>query len=214
MATVLSTKRLSVSQKQLLLGAKIGLVEYNAINIEFLPFSSNIGMAENAIITSKNAFKAIQGKVKIEKAFVVGSKTAALLQKNHIEVTEIADNASALAKKIIENHRNKHFIFFCGNKRRDELPFQLKQHKITFEENQVYKTSLNFAEFKQEFDGVLFFSPSGVESYFRKNHIANATAFCIGTTTANSVKKYTENSITATQPSIENVIVQVVKKYN
>ena len=214
MATVLSTKKLSVSQKQLLLGAKIGLVEYNAINIEFIPFSSNIDLVENAIITSKNAFKAIQDKVKIEKAFVVGSKTAALLKENDIEIAEVADNASVLAEKIIENHQNKHFIFFCGNKRRDELPLQLKQNRVSFEEVEVYKTSLNFAEFKQEFDGILFFSPSGVESYFSKNKIGEATAFCIGTTTENSVKKYTKNIITATQPSIENVIVQVVKKYN
>jgi len=214
MATVLSTKKLTTAQKQLLLGAKIGLVEYNAINIEFLSFSSNIDLVENAIITSKNAFKAIQDKVKIEKAFVVGSKTAALLKENDIEITEAADNASALAEKIIENHQNKHFTFFCGNKRRDELPLQLKQHKVSFKEIQVYKTGLNFAEFKQEFDGVLFFSPSGVESYFRKNKIGEATAFCIGTTTANSVKKHTKNIKIATLPSIENVIVQVVKKYN
>ncbi|MCC4230476.1 uroporphyrinogen-III synthase [Zunongwangia profunda] len=214
MATVLSTKKLTATQKHLLLGAKIGLVEYNAINIEFLPLSSNIDLAENAIITSKNAFKAIQEKIRIKKAFVVGSKTAALLQKNDIEVAEVADNALALAKKIIVNHRDKHFIFFCGNKRREELPLQLQQHKISFEEIQVYTTSLNFAKFKQEFDGILFFSPSGVESYFRKNQIANETVFCIGTTTANSVHKYTEKSIIATQPSIENVIVQVVKKYN
>ena len=193
MATVLSTKKLTATQKHLLLGAKIGLVEYNAINIEFLPISSNIDLAENAI--SKNAFKAIQEKIRIKKAFVVGSKTAALLQKNDIEVVEVADNALALAKKIIVNHRDKHFIFFCGNKRREELPLQLKQHKISFEEIQVYKTSLNFAKFKQEFDGILFFSPSGVESYFRKNNIVEATAFCIGTTTANSVKKHTENII-------------------
>ncbi|WBL25598.1 uroporphyrinogen-III synthase [Zunongwangia sp. HGR-M22] len=214
MATVLSTKKLSVSQKQLLLGAKIGLVEYNAIKIEFIPFSFNFKLVKNAIITSKNAFKAIQDKVKVEKAFVVGTKTANLLQENDIEITEVADNASALAKKIIENHQNKHFVFFCGNKRRDELQIQLNKNEISFEEIQVYKTKLNYAEFHQEFDGILFFSPSGVESYFSKNKIKTTTAFCIGTTTANSAKNYTENIIMATQPSIENVIVQVVKTFN
>ncbi|WBL22453.1 uroporphyrinogen-III synthase [Zunongwangia sp. HRR-M8] len=214
MATVLSTKKLSVSQKQLLLGAKIGLVEYNAIKIEFIPFSFNLKLVKNAIITSKNAFKAIQDKVKVEKAFVVGAKTANLLQENDIEIAEVADNASALAKKIIENHQNKHFVFFCGNKRRDELPIQLNKNELSFEEIQVYKTKLNYAEFHQEFDGILFFSPSGVESYFSKNKIETTTAFCIGTTTANSAKNYTENIIIATQPSIENVIVQVVKTFN
>ncbi|MDN3595838.1 uroporphyrinogen-III synthase [Zunongwangia endophytica] len=214
MATVLSTKKLSVSQKQLLLGAKMSFVEYDAIKIEKIDIATAPPCIENAIITSKNAFLAIKEKVSITNAFVVGSKTASLLQENNIQVLEIADNASELAEKIIENHQNKHFVFFCGNKRRDELPIQLSKKEVSFEEFTVYKTKLNYAEFKQEFDGVLFFSPSGVESFFSKNKIGNAIAFCIGSTTAEAVKKYTENIKIATQPSIENVIVQVVKKYN
>jgi len=40
-STVLSTKILSKSQKELLLNARIGLVEYNAITIEILEDSYN-----------------------------------------------------------------------------------------------------------------------------------------------------------------------------
>ncbi|WP_417884684.1 uroporphyrinogen-III synthase [Zunongwangia sp.] len=214
MATVLSTKKLTTAQQQLLLNAKIGFVQYNAISIEFLPFLSNIDFVEHAIFTSKNAFKAIQGKVSIKSAFVVGNKTALLLQQNNIEVAEMADNALELAEKIIENHQHKHFLFFCGNKRRDELPSELTKNKVSFEERTVYKTNLNYTKFQQDFNGILFFNPSGIKSYFKKNKKTDSIAFCIGTTTANAIKKYTTNIKIATKPSIENVLVQVVKTFN
>ncbi|HAV55222.1 MAG TPA: uroporphyrinogen-III synthase, partial [Aequorivita sp.] len=57
MKSVLSTKKLSPSQRELLVNAGISLVDYNAINIEFVPFKAP-NTVENAIFTSQNAVKA------------------------------------------------------------------------------------------------------------------------------------------------------------
>jgi uroporphyrinogen-III synthase len=59
MKTILSTKKLSPSQKGLITNAGISLVEYNAIKIEFIPFEIP-STIENAIFTSQNAVFSIQ----------------------------------------------------------------------------------------------------------------------------------------------------------
>jgi len=93
----------------------------------------------------------------------------------------------------------------------DEIPKTLQQENINFQEIEVYKTSLNPQGFSQEFDGILFFSPSAVQSFTAKNKLTGITAYCIGNTTALEAQKHTNNIIIATKPTIENVIVQVVK---
>jgi uroporphyrinogen-III synthase len=43
--------------------------------------------------------------------------------------------------------------------------------------------------------------------------LENKTCFCIGTTTAKALEKRTENIVIAPQPTIENVITEVIKYY-
>jgi len=214
MATVLSTKKLSPSQKQLLLNAGIGLVEYDAIQIEFIDFKTGTRAFKNAVITSKNTAKAILKKdLKIENCYCVGEKTAAFLKENNFNIAEIADYGINLAQIIIEKYPNENFAFFCGNERRDELPAILKKNNVKFEELEVYKTSLKPKQFEREFEGILFFSPSGVKSFVSENKLDKSIAFCIGSTTASEAKKHTSNIIIANKPSLENVIVQAVKYF-
>lgn len=214
MPTVLATKILEPHQKQLLLNAGISVVEYNAIKIDFIDFDPGKNRFKNAIITSKNtALAIIRKNLIIENCFCVGEKTAYFLKENKYTISEIAEYGTDLAAIITKKYPDENFSFFCGDKRREELPSILKENAIDLEEIQVYKTLLNPKEFQQEFDGVLFFSPSGVKSFFSQNKMKNSTAFCIGTTTASEAEKFTEKIIISTKPSIENVIIQVVKKY-
>ncbi|WP_300440993.1 uroporphyrinogen-III synthase, partial [Christiangramia sp.] len=205
MATVLSTKKLAVNQKELLLNSGISFVEFNAISIKFIDFALKSQCIKNAIFTSKNAMKAIEGKdISIEKCFCVGDKTAAFASKKGYSVEEKGNNAKALAEKIISGHVKERFHFFSGNKRREELPGLLKKNCIKFTEIEVYETLLNPKKFESQFDGIMFFSPSGVQSYTAQNQL-KTTAFCIGETTASEARKHTENIIIATKPAIENV---------
>ncbi|SFN55426.1 uroporphyrinogen-III synthase [Salegentibacter flavus] len=212
--TVLSTKKLSLSQKNLFLNTGLSLVEYDAINIEFLDFEFPEKEIKNAIITSRSSAKAIiERQLKIQNCFCVGEKTAGFLKKHNFNIREVSDYGSDLAKIITEKYREDNFTFFCGNLRREELPSVLKEEGIEFQEVEVYKTSLNKQSFPQEFDGIMFYSPSGVKSFASENKIKESTAFCIGKTTAKEAEKHTENIIIATKPSIENLIVTVVKHY-
>ena len=226
MKTVLSTKILSPSQKQLLLNAGLGFVEYNAIKIIPIDFEITHSV-DNFIFTSKNAVKAFlkkkTGEVhpsfektgpKIPNIFCVGENTRALLEENGLKVVKNAENASKLGEMIAKKHKNESFLFFCGNRKRKELPTILTKNGITFKEIEVYNTELNPKKFDRSFNGVLFFSPSAVESYTEVNQLNNIAAFCIGNTTAEEAKIHTNNIIIANKPTIENTLVQVVKFLN
>ncbi len=213
-ATILSAKKLTTSQKELLLNARIGFVEYDPIRIEFLEVEVE-NEIQNAIFTSKNAVKAIQNaEINIQNCFCVGSTTKKILEENGHNVIETAQNATELAEIIVKKYKKESFLFFCGNLRRNELPEYLNQNNVNLNEQIVYKTHQTSIKFNRSFDGILFFSPSGIQSYVLENNIAESVVFCIGNTTASEAKKYTNEIIIANKPTVENVIVQAVKYFN
>lgn len=216
MKTVLSTRLLSPSQKELLLNSGIGLVEYNALQFEFLDMVIPIGY-QNFIFTSKNAVKAflkhLGNKASSSKhAFCVGEKTKALLSENGLKVVKTCENAMDLANFIIKNHSDEDFLFINGNLRRPELPESLSKNNVRYEEIQGYTTHLVPKKFNRQFDGVLFFSPSGVKSYVLENSIGKSLAFCIGHTTAIEAQKHTNQISIANKPAVESVLVRAIKK--
>ncbi|MHA6278904.1 uroporphyrinogen-III synthase [Salinimicrobium sp. CAU 1759] len=216
-ATVLSTKKLTTGQRELLLNKGIGLVEANFIKIQ--PIDFNIEhLPKNVIFTSKNSVLAILehplvNEIREKDIFCVGEKTAVLLENKGFRVSKMANYGANLASEIISNHKNEEFLFFCGKKRHVELPEQMTSAGINFTEVEVYDTHTQPTKIERIFDGVLFFSPSAVKSYGSRNDLRSSIAFCIGTTTATEAKNYTNNIIIASTPSIENVIVQVVKTF-
>ncbi len=217
-STILSTKILSPSQKSLLLNAGLQFVEYSAIKIEYLDFELPKDDFDAIIFTSQNGVHAFLDKKENDskmglKVFCVGEKTRSLLKEKGFQVVKTASSAEQLGDHICSEYPNLSFLLVAGNLRRDELPRKLKGHEIKFKEVIAYHTHLNPKSFDQDFDGVLFFSPSGVISFFEENQI-KGTAFCIGETTAQALKKYTKNCIVANRPTVENVLVQAVKYFN
>lgn len=208
---ILSTKILTSAQKASLKDAGLNVAEYDAIEIVNIEFEvpKNI---ENAIFTSQNAVKSIQNsKFKIQNLYCVGEKTKALLEENDQKVIKTAKNASELTSFILKKHKNKLFHFFCGNLRGDELPSTLKKAKIDLFEVKVYETKLNLKHFDQKWDGILFFSPSGVQSFTSENQIRNSRVICIGETTASEAKKHTNNINIASETTIESVIEKAIE---
>ncbi|MEG9327381.1 uroporphyrinogen-III synthase [Salinimicrobium catena] len=217
MKHLLSTKKLEPHQKELLLNAGFGVVEKDFISIIPLDFQLNT-VPENLIFTSKNAVKAILKQpglkeLQEKKVFAVGDKTSDFLEQNGFTVSETTNYGNDLAHKIVAEHKKEKFLFFCGKKRNPDLPEKLKKNNVSMEEIEVYDTVFSSTKIDRIFDGVLFFSPSGVKSYCSQNELSNSIAFCIGNTTASEAKKRTKNIIVAAKPSIENVIVQVVKHF-
>lgn len=208
MPKLLTTKTFNSAQKNLLLQAGLSFVEYNAISIKLDKAKTLPRQSENAIFTSKNAYRAIGDRVKIHKAYCVGQKTAALLQSEGVPVIATAKNSTDLGKRLLTDFPERHFEFFCGNKRRNELPELLTSNGIPWREFIVYRTSARQKTFEAAFDGILFFSPSGVYSFIAANSINEIPVFCIGKTTARAAQTYFNKVIIANRPSIESTITQ------
>ncbi|MEL4307166.1 uroporphyrinogen-III synthase [Joostella sp. CR20] len=213
MIEILSTKKLTNTQKNILEKENIKCIDEDFISIQPKTFESPT-LVENAIFTSKNAVKSIiKSNITIHNCFCVGDKTEAYLIKNGYTVVEKSYQAKALAEQIIKNHADKNFTLFCGNIRREELPNLLNENKIKLKEIEVYDTILTSKNMIRTFDGVLFFSPSAVESYSQRNLFENTTVFCLGKTTEAAAREHTNNIITANRSTVENVLVQVIKHF-
>lgn len=225
MKTLLSTKVLSSSQKAMLNNLEIVSEEYNAIGIEFQEIEIALDM-DNYIFTSQNAVRSFLRKrdylplpekrvaVRDKKSFCVGQKTKMLLEENGQKVAFMASNSSKLAHFIAKNHKTETFQFICGHRRRKDLPAILSKEGVHFKEIIAYKTHSKPKKFKHPFNAILFFSPSGVQSYMALNKMESSTAFCIGETTASEAAKYANDVIVADEPSIESVLEEVIKIYN
>lgn len=217
MIRILSTKKLQPNQKQFLLNAGFSVIEADFIAISNKEFTFT-NIHGNLIFTSGNAVKAVSNQPEVQDirrkpCFCVGEKTAELLDEKGFTVQEIADTAAELAQDIIAHYASETFTFFSGNQRLDELPNRLKEANVVYNEIEVYRTRLTPQEISGNFDGILFFSPSGVESYISAYQIANETCFCIGQTTAKALQDKTDKIIIANQPSVENTIIQAINHF-
>jgi uroporphyrinogen-III synthase len=179
------------------------------------------------IFTSRNAIEAVAAELKDEETdpitiewniYCVGDKTAELAGKYFGEekIYGSADNAEELAELIIEEDIADEVIFFCGDQRRDELPDTLRANDIEVNEIIVYQTVGVPQKVTTNYDGILFYSPSGVESFFKVNKIDKKTIlFAIGNTTSNAIKKYSDNKIIISkQPDKEQMVREVVNYFS
>jgi uroporphyrinogen-III synthase len=214
---IVSTKKLQTNQKQFLLNANFSVIEAEYIKIKLKKFSYKSNF-QHLIFSSQNAVESLLKNSKLEqlrskKCLCVGQKTKESLELNGFKVVECADYASELASIICNQYNEESFVFFSGNLRKEILPEALKLANVRFEEIEVYETILTPQTLTAKPDGILFFSPSAVESYLQANTITDEICFCIGKTTAEPVEKITSNCIIANQPSIENVIIQCINYY-
>lgn len=215
---VLSTKKLQPNQRQFLLNAGFAVVDSDFISVSVLDYDL-IEVNENLIFTSQNAVVAVASHEEVQEirrnpVFCVGSKTADLLDEVGFTVVEIADSAADLGKIIAENYASEAFTFFSGSIRRNELPEILQSANVDLNEIEVYQTKLTPLKLPAQFDAILFFSPSGVQSFLRANAIGGAISFCIGETTANELSGKTDKIVVAKKPSVENVIIQAINHYS
>lgn len=214
---ILSTKILTAPQKQELLKAHFEVLEADFIKTENQNFELK-ALNDNLIFTSQNAVRSFFQHPKYEtlkarNVFCVGLKTKILLSEAGFNVVAYTGYAADLAEIITLIYASESYTFFSGNLRKETLPKALKEAGVKFNEIQVYETTLTPQQIKTTQDAILFFSPSGVESYLAANTIKKELCFCIGETTAEALLKNTKNIIVADQPSVENVIEDVIEEY-
>ena len=221
MNRILSTKKLPKVLKKKLAAAGIKLVEKNFIQTKSIAFETPI-LNNYLVFTSKKAVKSIL-KAEIKNVFAipclcVGIKTRKFLEKKGFTVLENTDYADDLIRRIDSKYKKSSFTFFCGTIRKNTIPNYFQQNKIAYNEFIVYETKLKPRRIKKDYQGVLFYSPSGVTSFLEDNTLENKTCFCIGTTTAKAVEQNPnvvelKNIIIARQPTVENVIIEVLNYY-
>lgn len=216
---LLVTKKLSLYLRDLLIKNKFSLVEHSFIQIK--PLSVQIRITnENLIFTSQNAVKIAFSNSKIKpllegkKYFCVGEKTKCILEENGQKVTKKAQNSAELAHFLEKNYKNEAFSFLCGKRRRSEIESFFCANNSSSEVVEIYDTLLTPKTFNSKFDGILFFSPSAVLSFFQTNLWSpKAHGFCIGKTTASTLENYTKNFSIAKEPNEIEVFLSIYNYY-
>ena len=217
-ARVFSTKSLSESQTKLF---------HNNIaseNSDFIKVRSNRiapkvvkDVIENVIITSKNGVEALldnftKEELNFKNIFCVGRRTKKMIQQKIGPVNHAEKNAERLAEYLSKEMKGNSVTYFCSDLRLDTLSKILTENKIEVNEVEAYKTMYSPELVSESIDGMLFFSPSAVNSYLQKN-TTDKVAFCIGASTAKEAQKYFEKVEVAQIPTVESVIELVNLHY-
>jgi uroporphyrinogen-III synthase len=202
--------------------AGIQLKVFPLIKIRPLPFHVNIAESPDIwIFTSSNAVKSL--KILLQKYFLsiiqskkivaIGHKTADSLGAMGFRVIVRANNALALAEEINEEFHPQEVLHFCGDRRRSELSESLTEKGFSVTEKKVYQNILTPQKITWgDADGMLFFSPSAVESYVKANEWpAGKIAYAIGPTTAAALQQRgIEPVFTAREPNSDSLLQAVL----
>lgn len=216
---------------------QIKSAELFGINIDCIPFIETYPILDKEIcrkikelldaeitvvFTSMNAVEVVVkhiGKNKPDwKIYCIGITTNKLIKEyfGNDVVIGTATNATELAGLIAEERKTNKVFFFCGDQRREELPSSLRIKGIRVEELTVYKTEEINHTINKNYTGILFFSPSAVNSFFKKNSIPSSTIiFSIGHTTAAIAQTKTNNKIIiADLPGKANLTNLMIEYFN
>jgi uroporphyrinogen-III synthase len=203
---------------------ELSFIETNPIQSPTLQSEIDEALQQSitAVFTSMNAVEAVADQIKEKKTnwkiYCIGTTTQQLVVNyfGQDAIAGTANDAAALAKLIIEDQPKGKLLFFCGDQRRDELPEILQQNSIKLKEIIVYQTTAIQHRIQKLYEGILFFSPSGVESFFSNNQLTKKTIlFAIGNTTAKEIKKHSNNQIViSNEPGKENLARKMMEYFN
>lgn len=227
---ILSTKRISplLVGKAATCGIRIKNTDFIRIEQLLTPENASaisaISPGSDLVFTSYNAVEglfALMRKFDLKipadaRFFSLEGKTKERIKElfPDAKIIATARNAATLAKKLVK-HQSEQVVFLCGNLRRDELPDLLLLEQIGLLEIALYRTEASPIAITERFDGYVFFSPSGVHSFFSMNRIdSRSVCFAIGDTTAECLKEYTSSrAIVSDLPRQENVIKTIISHY-
>ena len=135
-----------------------------------------------------------------------------MTEKRIGKVTHTEKNAKALAEYLVDFMDGTEVTYFCSDLRLDDLPTILSKNHIKVNEIEAYQTKFDAEKVKDNIEGIMFYSPSTVESFMTKNK-ANGIAFCIGETTAAEAREHFKDVRVAKVPTVESVIELVNEHY-
>lgn len=179
------------------------------------------GQQKAVVFTSVNAVAPViaelAGKVPDWQIFCISGATRAAAEQyfGADKIAGSATDAQSLVQQMGGLIQSEEVLFFCGNKRLDTLPTLLSEQGITVREYIVYNTTLTPLTVDKDYEAILFFSPSGVESFLSENGVARDTVlFSIGHTTAKALRNRLPNEvIVSPEPEKKQLIETVIAYY-
>lgn len=196
-----------------------------------------------AIFTSAHAvqyFLDLNLCLEIDMIAAMSGKTKDLLVQNEMKVNVWDNNAEKLAEQILKSRelsafsslpsdnkssklkaqgsklRIKQVHFFCGEQRLSHLKNALNKSGVMVNEHILYTTVLtpHKIDSVNEFDGVLFFSPTGVESFFRPNSVNPMIKnFCLGETTKKKLNEMGVVNVYTSEKPTEKLLVELALSF-
>ena len=173
------------------------------------------------IFTSSNAVETVDAHLLSPpswEVYCIGGKTKeSIIEKfGNSVIKGFGDTAKELAKKIVKNNTACTIYFFSGNRRLNHLPEILSDNLFDIEEIVVYTTEPIIQIMEKEYDGIIFFSPSAVKTFFEVNKIKDTVVlFAIGDTTATEIGEHSDNRIVISRKSDAALLMQtVVETFN
>ncbi|MAO63541.1 MAG: hypothetical protein CL666_00930 [Balneola sp.] len=221
---ILFTTQLSEQKRTRLENSELLIESEPLITFEYkLPGMWRNGVPQKAdawIFTSKKAVKAVRPVIKdfeIPKhIFAVGSKTAEKLEEIGLKVSIPEQyKATTLAAMMRELDLNK-VVHFCGNLKAADLDTLLGD-QVELTSVEVYKTKLtnHIISDLDDFDALVFMSPSAVESFCHQNKVPDGIqVFCIGPTTEETARELgMKNCITPEYFTIDSLMETIQQFY-
>lgn len=222
MHNVLITKELNNKQRALASDYGLKVTELPFIKIKFEYDTVEVPFAEAWIVTSVNGAKYIDAhfddfpKEKLPKViFAIGESTAERIKNLNIPIEMPKYGTAENVAELVLASGVQSAVLFTGNLRRNILPDTLKD-EIEFTEFFVYETELlNHQLDMEDFDGIAFFSPSGVKAFTQANQINGHKIIAIGTVTRQAVQEHlnVRAGIPAT-PKVEDVLFALKEDLN
>lgn len=225
---ILSTREIDSDFKQeiLSLGINVDAIPFISIDyVDNVEVQQEVELLETykagVAFTSVNAVKAVasllHGSMPSWNVYCIGHATQQAVREYfpNSSIAGIANDSNSLAELIIINDNCEELFFFCGDKRKDDLPDRLNEAGIFVNEIVVYHTSLQPKKIEKLYNAVLFFSPSAVDGFFKLNNDNPHTSwFAIGNSTAKQVSKYSHNKvIVAAEPNSASMLKSLAEYF-
>ena len=211
---ILSTKVLSQDLEAFVRENGGDYIERDFIRIEAKVSAEDLcdSVAHNVVmISSKNAITGISSSEKLlgKEILCVGEKTKHAIEQICATVSHKFNSSSTMAAHAVKNGTPATFI--CGERRMPQVEEAFTKAGIELQIIETYSTHLTPEKIEGELDAVIFYSPSGVESFFSLNGEFSGRAICIGSTTEKEARKYTDNTSVSNTSTIESAVEKAIE---
>jgi len=220
---ILSTRILHQESVSTLGERGVEVIQHNFIqtNINLPPDTDMNAFHRDIIITSKSGVEAFHRMFENNAlprqyfrfhSIARGTREKAL--QYGFDIIHTGKDAIELADQIIADKDISSVTHICGNLRRSELSDRLRNSGKEVQEVVVYSTEFSPISVGGNYNAIIFFSPSAVDSFLSQNAIPSATTFCIGKTTARYAgEKGFRKIYIAANPSEESLVEAILENY-